>query len=223
MAAVVGARGAVLPGERELGEQVGVSRTSVRKAMEDLVAEGVLIRRQGARTAVAGRLEKPLSTLTSFSEDMRARGLVPGMVWLGREVGRASATEAVALDVAPGAPVVRLRRLRTGDGTPMAIEYAVVPAACLPDPDEVKSSLYEAFDRRGLRPARALQRLRAAVASAEDARLLNLDIGAPLLVAERRCFLADGRPVEFTQTRYAGETYDFVVELRSEAGAARDQ
>ena len=71
-------------------------------------------------------------------------------------------------------------------------------------------------------PGRCVRRNRA-VASAEDARLLNLDIGAPRLVAERRCFLADGRPVEFTQTRYAGETYDFVVELRSEAGAARDQ
>jgi GntR family transcriptional regulator len=206
--------GGLLPSERDLGEQVGISRTSVRKAMDSLVDDGVLIRRQGARTAVAERVEKPLSSLTSFTEDMRSRGLEPGMVWLSRETGAASPAETMALNLSVGQQVCRLRRLRTGNGKPMAIESAVIPVSFLPDPDEVTSSLYDVLSLRGCRPARALQRLRAANANADDAKLLGLDVGAPLLVAERRCFAKDGRPVEFTQTRYCGERYDFIVELR---------
>jgi len=207
--------GAVLPGERELGEQIGVSRTSVRKAMERLVDEGVLIRRQGARTAIAERVEKPMASLTSFSEDMRWRGLEPGMVWLSSEVAVASPSEVMALNLSVGQTVSRLGRLRTGDGKPMAIEHAAVPTDILPDPAEVLSSLYEVMGRRGFRPVRALQRLRAATATAEDARLLDLEPGAALLVAERRCFGRNGRPVEFTQTRYCGDRYDFVAELKA--------
>lgn len=205
----------VLPGERDLAEEIGVSRTSVRKAIEALVADGVLIRRQGARTAVAERLEKPLSALTSFSEDMRSRGLEPGMIWISREVALASPAEIMALHLSMGARVCRLKRLRTGNGKPMAIEHAVVPGDVLDDPELVTGSLYDVLAERGSRPVRALQRLRAAVAGAEEGRLLHLEIGAPLLVAERRCFTRDGTPVEFTRTYYCGERYDFLVELRT--------
>ena len=206
----------VLPGERDLADAINVSRTSVRKAIEGLVNDGVLIRRHGARTAVAERVEKPLSALTSFSEDMRSRGIEPGMTWISREVGAASPAEIMALHLSMGARVCRLKRLRTGDGMPMAIEHAVVPADVLDDPEVVTGSLYDVLAQRQRRPVRALQRLRATVAGAEDGRLLHLEIGAPLLVAERRCFTADGTPVEFTRTYYCGERYDFLVELRAQ-------
>lgn len=208
--------GDVLPGERDFADEIDVSRTSVRKAIEALVGDGVLIRRHGARTAVAERVEKPLSALTSFSEDMRSRGIEPGMIWISREVGAASPAEIMALHLSMGARVCRLKRLRTGDGMPMAIEHAVVPADVLDDPEVVTGSLYDVLAERHRRPVRALQRLRAAVAGAEDGRLLHLEIGAPLLVAERRCFTADGTPVEFTRTYYCGERYDFLVELRAQ-------
>lgn len=209
--------GDVLPGERDLAEAIDVSRTSVRKAIEALVGDGALIRRHGARTAVAGRVEKPLSALTSFSEDMRSRGLEPGMTWISREVGPASPAEIMALHLSVGARVCRLKRLRTGDGLPMAIEHAVVPADVLDDPAVVTGSLYDVLAERNRRPVRALQRLRAAIASPEDGRLLHLVVGAPLLIAERRCFTDDGMPVEFTRTTYCGERYDFLVELRTQA------
>jgi GntR family transcriptional regulator len=207
--------GTALPSERELSEALAVSRTSVRKAMERLVDEGLLIRRQGARTEIARRFEKPLSSLSSFSEDMRSRGLVPGMIWIVREVATASPSEVMALNLSIGSSVSRLKRVRTGDGRPMAIEHAVIPVQYLRDPAAVTSSLYDVLEENGHRPARALQRLRAAVANSEEARLLDLTPGAPLLLAERRCFDPDGTPVEFTQTRYCGERYDFVVELKS--------
>jgi GntR family transcriptional regulator len=211
--------GTALPSERELSEALGVSRTSVRKAMERLVDEGMLIRRQGARTEIARRFEKPLATLSSFSEDMRSRGLAPGMIWIAREVSIASPSEVMALNLTVGARVSRLKRVRTGDGRPMAIEHAVIPVQYLPDPAVVTSSLYDVLNESGHRPARALQRLRAAVANEDDAQLLDLKPGAALLLAERRCFDANGAPVEFTQTRYCGERYDFVVELKP----SRDQ
>ena len=208
------APGASLPGERELAETLRLSRATVRKALDSLVAEGFLLRRHGARTAVAARIEKPLASLNSFSEDMRSRGLEPGLVWLHRSVGEASPTEVMALHLSPGAEVCRLHRIRTGGGKPMAFERAVVPRRFLPDAGLVEGSLYEAMDRLGCRPVRALQRLRAAVATPDLARLLDLEPGAPLLVAERRCFAEDGSAVEFTETVYCGERYDFVAELR---------
>ena len=208
--------GDVLPGERDLAEAIDISRTSVRKAMESLVADGVLIRRHGARTAVAERVEKPLSALTSFSDDMRSRGIEPGMIWISREVAPASPAEIMALNLSLGAKVSRLKRLRTGDGKPMAIEHAVLPTDVLADPEEVTGSLYEVLARLGRPPVRALQRLRAAIASAEDAALLQLEPGAALLVAERRCFAHDGTPIEFTRTFYCGARYDFLVELRKQ-------
>ncbi len=208
--------GDVLPGERDLAEAIDISRTSVRNAIESLVNDGVLIRRHGARTAVADRVEKPLSALTSFSEDMRSRGIEPGMIWISKEVATASPAEIMALDLSVGARVCRLKRLRTGDGKPMAIEHAVVPAEVLPDPEAVEGSLYEVLTRLDRRPVRALQHLRAAIASPEDSTLLHLDPGAPLLVAERRCFTRDGAPIEFTRTLYCGTRYDFLVELRAQ-------
>ena len=206
-------RGANLPGEREISESFGISRTSVRRAIETLVDEGVLVRRQGARTVVASRVEKPLASLTSFSEDMRSRGLNPGMVWLEKNVGPASPAETMALNLSVGQPVSRLRRVRIANGNPMAIETAVLPSDLLPDPELVTGSLYEFLAACGRRPVRALQRVRASIATIEDMRLLELAPGAPILVAERRCFGADERPVEFTRTRYCGDRYDFMMEL----------
>jgi GntR family transcriptional regulator len=112
---------------------------------------------------------------------------------------------------------VRLRRLRFAADKPLAVENTVVPQAILKDPKLVKLSLYEALERTGCRPTRALQRLRAVALNADEARLLALPAGSPALSIERRAFLEDGRAVEFTQSLYRGDTYDFVAELQSES------
>ena len=205
--------GELLPGERTLAEGLSLSRVTIRKAMETLVEDGLLRRRHGSRTEVASHVEKSLSTLTSFSEDMSSRGLEPGCIWLSKEMGRPSPTEMMALGVAANQNVVRLRRIRTADGAPIAIETATVPTRFLADPDLVGNSLYEALDRSGAMPQRAIQRMRSRPASERDSELLHCDPGAPLLIMERRCFLADGQIVEFSETRYRGDVYDFVLEL----------
>lgn len=206
--------GVALPSERVLSDKLGYSRETVRKALGVLMADGILTKRHGSRTTVAGRIEKPLASLNSFSEDMRSRGIAPGAIWLLRGLSPASPQDVMGLNLSPNDQVSRLHRVRTGDGRPIAIERATVPARFLPDPSQVTASLYEVLDQLGARPVRALQRLRAAVATAEDARLLELPLGAPLLVVERRCFTRENQCVELTETRYCGERYDFVAELR---------
>lgn len=204
-----------LPSERLLAAQLGVSRVTLRHALQDLAAQGLLLRRQGARTAVALRLEKTLSTLTGFSDELRARGIVPGQRWLSRALVTPTPAEAMALDLGPGDRIVRLSRVRLADGHPIAIERATVPAAILPSGDLVGDSLYAALQRQGAAPVRGVQRIRAGVMSRPEADLLDSDPGAPILIVERRCFLADDRPVEFTETRYNGASYDFLTELRA--------
>ncbi|MGH6992745.1 MAG: GntR family transcriptional regulator [Caulobacteraceae bacterium] len=204
-----------LPPERDLAEEFGVSRITVRKALVTLVQEGLLTRRQGAGTFVASRVEKSFSKLSSFSEDMVSRGRRPESVWLSRSGGAVTPEEALTLGLSPGSLVYRFNRIRYADGSPMAVEYSTVPGFCLPGEDAVGASLYEALDRYDCRPTRALQRLRAVLFSGERARLLTLADGAPGLLIERRGFLKDGRPVEFTQSYYRGDAYDFVAELSS--------
>ena len=182
------AAGASLPGERELAEGLALSRATVRKALDSLVAEGFLVRRHGARTAVAGRIEKPLASLSSFTEDMRSRGLEPGVIWLHRGMGEASPAEVMALHLSPGATVCRLHRIRTGDGKPMAVERATVPSRFLPDAELVTASLYDALDAARLPPGPGAAAPPRRGRHAELARLLDLEPGrtapgrrAPLL------------------------------------------
>ena len=150
-----------LPSERDLAADFAVSRITVRKALDGLVADGLLVRRQGAGNFVSARVDKNFAMLTSFSEDMRARGRTPRSVWLKRAAGTVTPEEALALRLSPGTPVFRFNRIRYADDAPMALEYATIVATALPSLEAVDASLYEALERAGQRPVRALQRLRA--------------------------------------------------------------
>jgi len=209
--------GHALPSERDLADELAVSRVTVRKAIAGLVEDGMLVQRHGAGTYVAERIVKSFSKLTGFTDYLRARGLRPRVEFLERSIGTVNPEEALALGLSPGARVVRLRRLRFAADKPLALENTAVPQAILKDPKSVKLSLYEALERMGCRPTRALQRLRAVALDADEARLLALPTGSPALSIERRAFLEDGRAVEFTQSLYRGDAYDFVAELQREA------
>ncbi len=204
-----------LPAERDLALDFAVSRITVRKALDGLVAEGLLHRRQGSGNFVAGRVEKNFSALSSFSEDMRARGRVPTSVWLRRSSGTVTPEESLALRASPGSPVFRFERLRYADGAPMALEHATILAYALSSLDSVGESLYAALEATGHRPIRALQRLRAVLLTADQAALLNAAPGDAGLLAERIGSLRDGRVVEMSHSLYRGDTYDFVAELSS--------
>ena len=206
-----------LPPEREFAAEFGVSRITLRKALDGLVADGLLTRRQGAGTFVSGRVEKQFAKLTSFSEDMAARGRTPRSEWLLRASGNVTPEESLILGLGPGTPVYRFHRIRFADDSPMAIEYSTIPGFGLTSADAVQDSLYAALKAAGNRPTRALQRLRAVAVDDERARLLGVEPGAPALYIERRGFLDDGRVIEATRSWYRGDAYDFVAELNARA------
>jgi GntR family transcriptional regulator len=209
--------GDALPSERDLALKVDVSRVTVRKAVQQLVHDGVLIQRHGSGTFVAPqsqRVEQSLSQLTSFTEDMARRGLSVRAEWLDRGLYPPSPEETVILGLSSGDLVARIGRLRLTGDTPLAIERAALSAEILPHPDTVAGSLYAHLEKSGNRPVRAIQRIRAANLGAADARLLDVPAGAASLNIERISYLASGRVIEFTRSIYRGDTYDFVAELR---------
>ncbi len=208
---------ASLPPEREIAEITGLSRVTVRNAMQELVDTGVIIQRQGSGSFVAektAKVEQSLINLTSFTEDMTARGMETHSVWLERGIVRGAPRETRALGLDPGASVARLYRLRAADGRPLALERATLPIALLPNPLEVETSLYQVLARDGHRPVRAVQRFTALNLAAEEAELLDVTPGAAALSIERTSYLDSGQVVEFTQSIYRGDAYDFVAELQ---------
>jgi GntR family transcriptional regulator len=206
--------GEALPPEREMASLLGVSRITLRRALDLLEQQHILVRRQGSGTFLSKRIEQPLSNLTSFSEEMRARGLEPGSKLVYQDQGPADPQELFTLALSPGSQVVRIVRVRTAGAEPMAIERATVPAWALPNKLWPKGSLYATLEQAGLKPARALQRLRAVLAEPADAELLGVEVGSALLYTERIAYLEDGRPVEVTRSHYRGDLYEFVAELR---------
>lgn len=206
-----------LPPEREIAALTGLSRVTVRKAMQELVDKGAIVQRQGAGSFVVERkprVEQSLSRLTSFTEDMARRGLTTSAHWLHRGVFMPSPEESVALALSAGDSVARIARMRLADDRPMAIERASLPTDILPNPLEVETSLYEVLEANGNRPVRALQKISAINLSERDANLLGIETGAAGLRIERTSYVASGRAVEFTRSIYRGDAYDFVAELR---------
>ena len=202
-----------LPAERELSSAFGVSRITIRKAIEGLVNEGVLDTHHGSGTFVRTKVEKNFAQLTSFSEEMGARGMVPSSVWLNRTSGSVRPEEVLTLRASPGTAVYRFSRIRLADDSPMSIEYVTILATCLPSVDAVDHSIYEALHKTGNRPVRALQRLSALILNEGKAKLLGATAGDAGLLAERIGFNKSGVAIEFSQSFYRGDTYDFVAEL----------
>lgn len=206
-----------LPSERDIARMTGLSRVTVRKAMQTLVAAGQLVQRRGSGTFVASsvtRIEQSLSQLTSFTQDMARRGMAARSVWISREIHTPTPDEMMALGLGAQDRVARLERVRVADEVPLAIERAALSTEVLPDPTMVSQSLYAVLEARGMRPVRALQRISAANVGPRDAELLDLPEGAAVLRIERISYLASGRVVEMTRSIYRGDAYDFAAELQ---------
>lgn len=206
-----------LPPERDMAALTGLSRVTIRKAVEGLVAQGQLIQKRGSGTFVAPkveRMEQALSLLTSFTEDMARRGKSVDSLWLSRRIDSPAPEEVMGLGLRAGDRIARLERVRRSDGVPLAIERAALPLSVLDAPEQVTGSLYAVLQSRGMRPVRAVQRITAANLGERDAELLGVTPGAAGLKIERIGYLGNGRAVEFTRSLYRGDAYDFAVELK---------
>jgi GntR family transcriptional regulator len=214
--------GRAIPPERRLSEQLGVSRLTLRAALDELVAEGYLTRRHGSGTYVSEpKIAQPL-TLTSFSEDMRRRGMVPGSRTLELAVVSAGARLGRRLQLSPEAAVVRVPRLRLADGEPMALEILHVPAAMVPGltaADLENASFYDLLnDRYGVVTVSGTQTIEPTVTNEEESAALGVPLHSPAFLFERSTLDQWARPIEFVRSFYRGDRYRLVTELLPRRG-----
>ncbi len=210
--------GSLLPTERALCETYAVSRTTVRQALQELLVEGRLYRLQGKGTFVARPKMVQTLALTSYTEDMQARGLAPASRLLAAARLPADAEVATMLGVSAGTDVLRVERLRLADGEPMAVETLFVDAARFPALEHRLSqggSFYELLRTHyGVRLAEGEETIESALAGTGDARLLGTQEGSAMLLLTRRTWDTDGRAVEFVRSLYRGDRYRFLTRLR---------
>lgn len=200
--------GDAIPSERSLVATLGVSRVTVRQAIADLVDVGRLERVHGKGTYVTGPRVDSLLHLTSFSREMRERGLVPETKVLAAGQEAAGAEVAERLHIPQGRPVVRVERLRLADGTPMAYEIGYYPSALFPRLlDQHLDALYDVFaSRYGLHVSSGYQTVSAEAAGAAQAQILQVPRKAPLLVQERVTKCGDTL-MEFSTSWYRADRY----------------
>lgn len=200
-----------LPSDSELCAEFGVSRMTARNAMRRLAEDGLVLRLPGRGSYVAEPpAHRRADRLMSFSSEMARRGRRPSSMIVAREIRPAWRTAATDLKVREGEPIVFLRRVRCADGEPIAVETTLLIGAVSADvmaADLRHDSLHAILAAAGWGLRRGTATITAEAASAEDARLLAIARGAPMLVERRVILDAMDRPLEVTESRYPAERY----------------
>jgi GntR family transcriptional regulator len=208
-------RGTRLESELDLAEQLGISRPTMRAAIKQLVDKGLLIRRRGIGTTVAPRPVRRAVALTSLYDDLKREGREPRTRVLALEEVLCPPDVAEHLGLGPTAPVLRFERLRIAGSDPIALMHNVVPAGLLElgRGDLERTGLYDVFRENGITPHVATQQVGARKAGAEEAELLEIEPGDPVLTMSRVAYDTGGRPIEYGSHRYPAESYWFEMML----------
>lgn len=211
--------GQLKPGDRfenelALASRLNLSRPTTRRAIQELVDKGLLVRKRGVGTQVVQtRVHRPVE-LTSLYDDLARAGQEPTTRVLDYSVRPATEDIAVRLNLEVGAEVVMIRRLRSSAGQPLALMTNHLPVAIAPDREELeRAGLYQSLRSRGVHIRLARQRIGAKAADRDEARLLDEKFRAPLLVMERTAFDDSGRIVEFGSHAYRASRYSFETTL----------
>ncbi len=212
--------GESIPSERQLSADLGVSRLTVRAALDELVREGYLVRRRGSGTFVSEPKIAQELTLTSFTDDMRRRGMTPASRTLALQVVPAGARLGRLLHVSPSEPVMVAKRLRLADRETMAIETLHVPETLVPGltaADLERQSFYELLrDRYGIVVSGGLQTIEPTVTNEEESEALGVPLHSPAFLFERVSRSDGGRIVEFVHSIYRGDRYRLVTDLSAQ-------
>lgn len=209
-----------IPSERQLEEIYNVSRTTIRQALDILTRQGYLYREHGRGTFVSPqKLQKGINELTSFTEDMLKRGLKPASKNLNLELIEPPADVAAMLDIHDkNQKVYKIERLRLADNQPMGLQTSYL---LLSEGQEIteadlgtSKSLYRLLQEKfNLIPTEADETLEVTVASEQEAQLLQVPEGSPLLLSERILFSQFRRPLEFVKILYRGDRYKYYARL----------
>lgn len=208
-----------IPSERQLEVIYNISRTTIREAIDHLVRQGYLYREHGRGTFVSPqKLQKGLMELTSFSEDLIKRGITPGQVIRSLEWVDAPARIAQRLEITAGTKVLRIERIRLGDEVPIGLQIsylALAPEQTISIADmQGSGSLYRILQEKfNIIPSEADETLEVTLATPEEAILLEIPEGAPLLLSERVLFAQNRKPVEYVKILYRGDRYQYIVRL----------
>jgi DNA-binding GntR family transcriptional regulator len=202
-----------LPNEIEFAGSLGISRPTMRRALDDLVTKGMLTRKQGVGTRVANAEVRRRVALTSLHDDLAAAGRAPQTRVLLFDTECVDRHAAHALALPHDQPIVHCERLRLADGSPLAILRNWLPArfADIAEDDLEARGLYQLLGERNARPAVARQRITAQAASAAAAKLLGVKRNAPLISMQRTAYDATGQAVEFADNLYRADAYAIEV------------
>ena len=216
--------GDALPSDTALCAEFGVSRMTARSAMQLLADEGLVVRLPGRGSFVAEpATHRRADRLMSFSSEMARRGRRPTSRIVDREIRPASPAIAAELGVSEGAAIVFLRRVRCADELPIALETTLLIGETSPAvmaADLRHESLHAALVRAGWTLRRGTAVVNAVPATADDARLLAVAKGSPILVERRVINDAQGRAIEVTESRYGGDRYAMNVRFDVEVPPA---
>ncbi len=210
--------GQLIPNEFQIAGELNVSQGTVRKALHEMTADNLLVRRQGRGTFVSSHdEERVLFQFFHIASDENVREF-PDSTVLALEKGLADEMEIAALELGPGDTVWRLRRRRTLGGKPVIVELVVLPEAIFPDLDQldpVPNNVYGLYSQRyGVTVVRATEKLKAVAATSDDARALDCPFGMPLLEIDRRAHGIDGRIVEWRISRCLTEKHHYLSDLK---------
>jgi GntR family transcriptional regulator len=207
--------GARLENEVALGQRLGLSRPTVRRAIQDLVDKGLLVRRRGIGTQVVhGQVSRKVD-LTSLYEDLAVGNQKPETRVLQRELVPADARIAAELLITTGAPVLHIRRLRLADSTPVAILENFLPEefSDITEAELATYGLYQVMRGRGTTMSVAKQRIGARRAVADEAEFLDIEKGGPVLTTDRTVYDNSGHAIEVGRHCYRPDLYSFEITL----------
>jgi GntR family transcriptional regulator len=215
-----------LGAERELAVRLGVSRSTLRQALgvlEDLGAVRRVPGRGGGTFVSKPKIERDLSSVVGVPALLREQGFTAGSRVVGAGIVAADEATAAALGVEPGALVTEIVRIRLADGSPLSLENARFPALRFPSLLELPlgGSVYELIEQRyGVRPVDAVERIEAIPAGPDEAAVLDLLPGMPLLAITRTTFDQDGAPFEFSHDLFRADRTRILVRTPGATGAA---
>ena len=203
-----------IPSERVYADMFQISRMTIRQALTNLVNDGYLYRQKGKGTFVnKKKVEQRLQGLTSFTEDMKERGLTPGSRLVSFEIIPSGREIAERLKLNENTPVYEIKRVRLADNVPMALETTYLPANLVKGLTEeiINQSLYQYIEEKlSLTIHEATQQIEASIAKEQELRLLEIEKGSPVLLILRTSHLKDGTPFEFVKSAYRADRYKFV-------------